>query len=106
MKSIELPEWQAARLKSAAAILEATPDDLAAWLLRGILSGDQLAQVVSDALGSADDDVRRAECLMVLGMWETWMEEDAAREERNPGERESGSASLPRDQRRGLSVRI
>jgi hypothetical protein len=106
MNSIQLPEWQIARLKSAAAILDATPGELAAWLLRDVLSGDQLAQVVSEAVGRADDDVRRAESLMVLGMWETWMAEDAAREDANLRDSESEAASLPgQKRRRGLAVR-
>lgn len=87
MNTIDLPDWQVERLKSAAAILDATPGELAAWLLRDVLSGDQLAQVVSEALGRADDDERRAESLMVMGMWETWVEEDHAR---------AGSGSLER----------
>ena len=105
MNTIELPAWQIARLKSAGAILDASPGELAAWLLRGILSGDQLAQVVSEALGRADDDVRRAEGLMVLGMWETWMAEDAAREGGNP-HREDLVASPRHELRRGLPVRV
>jgi len=100
MNSITLPEWQIERLKSAAAILDASPADLAAWLLRDVLSGDKLAQVVSEALGRADDDVRRAESLMVLGMWETWMSEDAAREGKVVAECESEQASLPGPKRR------
>lgn len=100
MNSITLPDWQIARLKSAAGILDASPGELAAWLLRAVLSGDQLAQVVSEALGRADDDVRRAESLMVLGMWETWMAEDAAREGENAPESESEPASLPGPKRR------
>jgi hypothetical protein len=106
MNSIALPDWQIARLKSAAAILDASPDELAAWLLRVVLSGDQLAQVVSEALGRADDDVRRAESLMVLGMWETWMAEDAARKDANPSGSEWDAASLPgHRRRRGTPVR-
>lgn len=105
MNSIVLPDWQIARLKSAAAILDASPGELAAWLLRDVLSGDQLAQVVSEALGRADDDVRRAESLMVLGMWETWMAEDAAREGKIPAGSESEPAPLPGSRRRrGIPV--
>ena len=100
MNSIELPEWQIARLKSAAEILDASPGELAAWLLRNLLSGDQLAQVVSEALGQADDDTRRAESLMVLGMWETWMEEDAKRQLQNPSGHKAGPVALPADIRR------
>jgi hypothetical protein len=107
MNSIELPEWQIARLKSAAAILDASPGEMAAWLLRSVLSGDQLAQVVSEALGRADDDVRRAESLMVLGMWETWMAEDAAREDEEHRGSESEAAPLPgHKRRRGLAARV
>jgi len=101
MNSIQLPDWQIARLRSAAAILDASPGELAAWLLREVLSGDQLAQVVSEAVGRADDDERRAESLMVLGMWETWMAEDAARES------EQEPASLPGHiSRRGIPARV
>ncbi|MEQ1852672.1 MAG: hypothetical protein ABMA01_13910 [Chthoniobacteraceae bacterium] len=95
MKPIQLPDWQVARLKSAAAILDASPDELAAWLLRRVLSGEQLAQIVSEALGREEDDVRRAESLMVLGMWETWMEEDQARQDAEPAIGSHGRAPLP-----------
>ena len=101
MKPIQLPDWQIARLKSAAAILDATPDQLAAWLLRRLLAGEQLAQIVSEALGREEDDVRRAESLMVLGMWETWMEEDAVRQDELPAKRDHGLAALESDSRTG-----
>lgn len=105
MKPIQLPDWQIARLKSAAAILDASPDELAAWLLRRVLSGEQLAQIVSEALGREEDDVRRAESLMVLGMWETWMEEDQARQDAEPGIGIRSAASLPETARaRGMKT--
>jgi hypothetical protein len=107
MKPIHLPDWQIARLKSAASILDASPDELASWLLGRLLSGDQLAQIVSEALGQQDDDVRRAESLMVLGMWETWTNEDSARISENPTAGDGGPASLrPGDSRGRLTTPV
>lgn len=102
MSQIELPEWQIARLKSAAGILDISPGELAAWLMRDLLSGDNLAQVVSEALGRADDDVRRAESLMVMGMWETWMGEDAIRHQKQTeAGYQASTPSLPVRMRHG-----